>query len=347
MKLIHIIKSFYTKIPHLIFFVTAECNSKCRMCFYWKNISKKQNELTLEEIKQFSEKAGNIIHVTLTGGEPFLRKELSEICNLFYKNNRTKFLTIPTNGLLSEKIYNATKEILENCKKATISIVLSLDGIGTKHDYIRGVKGNFNNLLKTYNCLNELRKEYHNLKIYINTVASSFNKEDINEIVSFVESNLEVDRYTISLIRGDAREPISKNISFDELEKIYSINCKLKEGNLLQRIIGIRSNLIRKMTLEIIKNKKMPIKCVAGKKLLILTESGDLYPCEMLNMKLGNIRDVTYNPIEILKSEKAKEILKFIKTNKCYCTYECAISDSILYSPKMYFLLLKELFKLK
>jgi len=39
---------------YLIFFVTARCNSKCRMCFYWKEIEKAKNkkELSIKEIEK-------------------------------------------------------------------------------------------------------------------------------------------------------------------------------------------------------------------------------------------------------------------------------------------------------
>ncbi|PIN78891.1 radical SAM protein, partial [Candidatus Woesearchaeota archaeon CG10_big_fil_rev_8_21_14_0_10_33_12] len=47
------------------------------------------------------------------------------------------------------------------------------------------VKGNFKNLMKTYNGLKKLQKEYPNLDVGLGTVISRFNFEKIKEIVEY------------------------------------------------------------------------------------------------------------------------------------------------------------------
>jgi len=83
MKYLSILRSSFQKTPYLIFFVTAKCNSRCKMCFYWKNLSKKQNELKLEEIEKILLQAdAEIIRLiagnTLLGHSRGTRRSITE-----------------------------------------------------------------------------------------------------------------------------------------------------------------------------------------------------------------------------------------------------------------------------
>ncbi len=74
---------------NLIFFVTSRCNLLCTHCFYWEELNKRKNELELDEIERVSRSLPNLLSVSLTGGEPYLRPDLPDIaacvtsrCNL-------------------------------------------------------------------------------------------------------------------------------------------------------------------------------------------------------------------------------------------------------------------------
>ena len=65
------------------------------------------------------------------GGEPFLRKDLSKIINLFEK----QIVSIPTNGWLLENIMHQI-DLIEK-KNTELVINLSLDGLEKTHNKIR------------------------------------------------------------------------------------------------------------------------------------------------------------------------------------------------------------------
>ena len=92
---------------YVIFHVTSLCNSKCITCFNWKNLNKK-DELTLSEIEKVSGHMQHIEYLTLGGGEPFLRKDLPDICRIFYTNNGVGAFSIPTNALSPDVIRKTT-----------------------------------------------------------------------------------------------------------------------------------------------------------------------------------------------------------------------------------------------
>ena len=68
-----------------IFFVTSACNARCAHCFYWKNLNHQKQDLTFGEISKMVESMPPFGQVLFSGGEPFLRKDLVKIIQLFYK----------------------------------------------------------------------------------------------------------------------------------------------------------------------------------------------------------------------------------------------------------------------
>src|SRR3546814_262929 len=84
-----------TSPPVLIFTITTRCNMACRHCGddVWGD---PRNDLSLDEIAKFSAELGTIESLALGGGEPFLRKDLAEICRLFAVNNRVTAISIPS-----------------------------------------------------------------------------------------------------------------------------------------------------------------------------------------------------------------------------------------------------------
>ena len=75
----------------LTFFITKRCNARCKHCFYWKELNNlKKEEMTLSQIKTFVKSLKHpLASVLLTGGEPFLREDLLQICQIFEKYNKT------------------------------------------------------------------------------------------------------------------------------------------------------------------------------------------------------------------------------------------------------------------
>ena len=69
--------------------------------------------------------------------------------------------------------------------------------------------------------------------------------------------------------------------------------------------------LQRKLIYEAAQETKRSAPCYAGKLNLVLTETGDLYPCEDFSeqMKFGNIRESQYDLQHLLKADRGRNIL--------------------------------------
>jgi len=101
------------------FAITSGCNSRCQTCNVWRKFRKNpevvKNDLSLKEIEKiFKTLPKNIIWLSLSGGEPFLRDDLVLICKKAIENIPDLCLiSIPSNGLLEKNIVEKTKQILK------------------------------------------------------------------------------------------------------------------------------------------------------------------------------------------------------------------------------------------
>lgn len=327
------------KMPsYVIFHVTSLCNSKCITCFNWKNLNKK-DELTLKEIGKFSEKMSDIGYLTIGGGEPFLRKDLSDICRIFYTNNKVRAFSIPTNALTPDQCRKTAEEILKKCPDAVVRVSLSIDGIGELHDKIRGIEGNFEKVKETYHLLNELRKTYSNMRILAGTTFCSHNQDKVIEIFRYIKENFKVDQYNINYIRGDARNPIVKDVDIEKYEELIDyieVNMDSKDNTLIEKLFDLLPVLTRRKVLKTLTSDERIYECHAGRRMIVIDSFGNVFPCEMLSEKLGNLRDYDYDLTKILELDNTQRVLRYISDRKCNCTWECAIQNSIVYDYKRY-----------
>lgn len=324
---------------YLIHFITNKCNAMCKHCFYWMNLNKDEKTMSIEEISKMTKTIGKLLFVNLTGGEPFLRKDIVEIAEVYYQNNKPINITIPTNGILTEKIFADTEKILQNCPGTTIAIRFSIDGTEATHDDIRGFIGIFNSMLNTYRKLNELKKIYTNLDIYFTTVVSSANQYNLGELFNLMKAILKDNTWLVLLARGNTKDPTIKNFDIkvykafaDKVRNTFGNNSRLFFSKLLLARDKVSDDIVYKIAT---KNKYVS-PCYAGRTAGVIDENGNVNPCEILNATFGNIRDYDYDFKKLWTSEKAKKIRKNITNTKCFCTHECFVGNNVIFNLMMW-----------
>lgn len=351
----HIDSIFWKRNPiHLTLFLTRRCNSRCPFCFYLSDdeITKgATEELSLEEITKISSSMGNLLWLALSGGEIFLRKDIFEIVKTFYDNNKPSIILMPTNGLLPEVIREKVEEVLKYCTNSVVTVKLSLDGPEPVQDAIRGVKGSFKKTMETYKAIGNLLDKYPNFELGINSVFCSMNQDHLDDVIELVGKMDNIKTHTVSLIRGEVSDGTLKEVDTEKYKKIVK---KLEENQKnriakLYRFKGAKLKaaqdlLQRRLIHQTVTEDKQIIPCYAGKLDVVVTESGDIYPCELFTpaMKLGNVRKDGYDIKKVLKTDQAQKVIRSIKDNRCYCTHECNFMMNILFNPSTYPALLKE-----
>jgi len=349
-KYLRSFRNLFSKTPtYIILYVTAGCNARCKMCFYWKNIDKvdRANELSLGEIERISKSFGFLEYATLTGGEPSIRNDLPAIARIFDKNNQVQFLSIPTNSLMTEKIKETVEEILKTTRSPYLKLCLSLDGVGKDHDEIRGVPGAFEKVRANYKNLAKLKKQVKDFEIMINMTVSAFNYKKVKQVMDFVRSEMPEAVFDFCWARGDTREKESKNIRASDYREVRELVDKeernFSSGFTFSGIIAGNKLAARDIIYQVLRGRKRFYPCSAGRKMIIISETGLVKPCEMLNFEFGSLRDFDYDIKKILSQDKTKEIFKFIKDKNCVCTFENAIQNSIVNNFSMWPLLAKKI----
>ena len=103
---------------------------------------------------------------------------------------------------------------------------------------------------------------------------------------------------------------------------------------------------MRRLIQRTLRERRYLTPCYAGRLNLVLTESGEVYPCEILTESLGNIREHAYDMRRILRSEKAGTTVRAIRADRCHCTHECNFITNILFNPRWYPALAREYLRL-
>ncbi len=340
----------------LTFFVTRQCNARCPFCFYLQGADAPPSacaELALDEIERLARPLGKLLWLAFSGGEVFLRKDIVEISRLFYASNRPAIMLYPTNGLLPELIRERTERILSDCPRSVIALKLSLDGVGARHDALRATPGSFDKVVHSYRLLAPLLDRYPNFELGVNTVFCARNQDRMDEVIDFVAGLPKVHTHTISLVRGQLRDPSYTQVDIDKYERAAA---RLADGlrtrrSPIYRFRGARLKaaqdiLQRRLILQTWQARRRLVPCYAGRLNLVLTETGEVHACETLSSSLGNVRDHGYDVHRLLRSPRAGAVQDAIASGLCHCTHECNFITNILFNPRLYPALAREYLRL-
>jgi MoaA/NifB/PqqE/SkfB family radical SAM enzyme len=342
LKVITTVPSYYSfrlvgrprKLPmNLTLSVSFNCNSRCKTC----NIQHRNaEELSLAEWHKVLASLGKSpFWVTISGGEPFLRKDLSGLVSSVYDQCSPAVINIPTNGLLVNRITEAAKQIALHCKRTQIVINVSIDEIGEMHDFIRGVKGSYDKALETFHSLRGF--SLPNLSVGIHTVISRFNVDRIPEIYQTLRC-FNPDSY-ITEIAEEREELCTMNSDITPGYEAYSQAVDYLTRQLSKDHFGGIGKITRairaqyyKIVERILIEHRQVIPCHAGFASAQIAPGGDVWMCCVRAESVGNLRDVGYDFKRVWFSEKAYALRKRIKDGECHCPLANAGYTNILHS---------------
>lgn len=343
----HLYKILYKKNvnpSYLIYYPTSRCNLKCSHCFYHDSLNSKFDELSLGEIDQMTKSMDPLLSLILTGGEPYIRKDIHEIVKIFYKNTKLPIVSIPSNGFYTKRMMPMVESIVKDCSNLTLNQQISIDGIGEDHDKIRGVKGSYDKLINTINELKIIQNEFSNLNIGIIITFTSENQNKIKNYVYEIYEKIRPDNISINLVRGDPKEKVNVNLDIKKYQDVVKLRDNLYFSKKLNSLKNFKGNkfvtagrvILNKYVNEIYERGKYISPCYSANLSGVIYPEGDVYPCEILDKshKIGNIRDYDLDFKKLWSSTKANNEKNFIKKTKCFCTHECFNYVNIMFNPK-------------
>lgn len=301
--------------------LTLRCNAKCVFCSIWHPEFQKElgPEMTTEEVKHIIdefERLGVQV-VNFTGGEPTLRKDLSEL--ITYVSQKGMMPTVATNGYkLFELVQSGQFDDVE-------WVMISLDWPDAqRHDLYRGIKL-FDKVIKGIRALILERK--------VALVSTVITKENIDQMENMCKFTHELGAMIEMLpCENIIREQDSAHV-VEEIDKFIPDLAHYSRE--IHRLSRIYPNLITDtVTADIIEaggfgNQNL-LHCVTAKSFLVINYRGEVvFPCKIhpilkIDVKKRSLYDVYY-------SYEAKKIMDMSDTFPfCQgCRLGCAIATSI------------------
>ncbi|MFX1448877.1 MAG: radical SAM/SPASM domain-containing protein [Promethearchaeota archaeon] len=298
------------------FLTTLKCNCDCETCL-WKN-NTKTDELTFEEIKRIyleAKEAGFLVTI-LWGGEPLIRKDITEIIKYIKRELKFTIVGIVTNGwFLPDKI----KEFGEDID----FILISLDSPQPEeHDQIRGLLGLFDKIMSSVNIIKET---YPLISLQFSFSISKYNIHRVEEMITLSDKiGIPVAFNVINTVRhylhGDIDEKVVHSASDNDISKAF------------ERILSAKRRGSKVLNSEMYLNHfiggKKQYTCHTKKVFMFVNYNGDIENCLQIDKPLANLRKVSVS--EVLQLPQFIEFIK--ESEKCYsCNSPTMIDTSYLW----------------
>lgn len=275
--------------------ITKRCNSRCKICGIWKRDHETSTELTASDFKRSLDM--NLKGISISGGEPFLRKDLLDVVEILPCNK----VFINTNGTLINQVSN----LLEHINKE-IGFGISIDGMEETHNIQRGV----NSFQLAINTIRLLKRK--GILVIISFTITPYNIKDINDVYS-LSKKLEC---------GFAMRAAQNSIYYecDEKNKFTEKDIRLLREELRALKNNWKENYLPSYFVfnipDYLENKiKLP-PCYALENAIFVSETGNICACpELENISLGNLKEKSLS--EIISSKEYKEMKE--KTRRLNC----------------------------
>lgn len=271
--------------PRWCVFTCVEiCNSRCKHCNIWQTPADPERLTYPEILKTFQHPyLSDLEYVIITGGEPTLRDDIVEVFKIIHACCPKATLQLSTNGLASDKIKRIVKEILD--EGIRLDVGLSLDGVGNKHDDMRGVPGNFKKIDGLIDYFKTLKEEYSKFNFSLSTTVSELTVDNYDEIKEYAmkkDVDIEYSAYQSA--------PFYKHSESDK---------DMSRDNKMKRIVEDMPPSPRKGAwLDHLNGKSIRFPCFALRNFFVLLHNGDVVPCLLYSDKVaGNVKKNTVEEI--------------------------------------------------
>ena len=280
-----------SKIKEIILAVTYRCNARCQMCGIWKKAD--PESLSLEMVKKLP---GNLKDINLTGGEPFLNPEIVEIVRLLSQKSPRASLIISSNGFATEIILKKMEEIIGINPK--VGVAFSIDGIGEKHDVIRGIPGGFEKVLRTIEGLKKTGVK----KLRLSFTLGDYNISQLKPVYALSQKlGIEL---SLTLVHSSEEYFNTKNpiIQKQAMAKVldWLIGEELGSWNLKK---WLRAYYAYGMKQFVLTGKRI-LPDYSGQEGVFIDPLGNIFPSDISMEKMGNVEKFNFQENTALPPSK-------------------------------------------
>jgi len=291
--------------------ITGNCCLRCGTCTYWKE---RKTDLSLKQLKLIVDKcaAFGIKNMCLTGGEPLLRKDVTELAD--YIRSKGINLSMITNAWLFKS------GIGDHFNDITVSV----DGARPQtHDKIRGVKGSWDR------CMQALKDPK---VMHVNFVVQKDNYKEIGKMCDIVNSLGKTMTLFFYCDSGDLGQPE------DNAPRLMNAVQLKRQIELAKKQYVRNSRYYDYCYNKWLKGSPKKQPCVSVYFKFMVDEKGNVYPCSHFNKSVGNLLKQDMSEIWASYRDLRKTIRKgnYDFCRDCYSTeLNCNFVTSFTEYPKM------------
>ncbi|MCM2270077.1 MAG: radical SAM protein, partial [Thermoanaerobaculia bacterium] len=270
-------------------------------------------------------------NLNLSGGEPFLRKDLDQIVRLFVRDNGVRQVYVPTNGWYAERTLAALESILAEPTLQLFAVELSLDGTAAYHDRFRGKAGSFERAMATYDALAALQRRDPRLRIHSISTVTDQNLDEVRALTDVLHERCPaMDHHNIALIRGDRKNADLRTPPTAAYAELVDHVARRWHDREAARFGAVVEPMLQWAKLRTLEARRQVVPCRAGAVAGVVYANGDVSVCE-LHAPIGNLRQASFR--EIWTSPAAEDLRRRITAGECWCTTEVFLWPSIVYQP--------------
>lgn len=279
------------------FHITGKCNLQCKHCYRvegdveplsYKDIINVFNQFfDLRNTYNEEHKIKKRGHINITGGEPFIRKDIYDILQFLGESNDRVTYGVLSNGTPIDD--TMIKTLIET--KASF-VQLSIDGNRETHDFMRK-PGDYDRTFKTAATL-----EKAGIKTFISFTANASNYKHIPSVARKCR------QAKITKLWSDRLIPIGNGSELSDLEITKEIlpeyvkYLKKAQGNFLTKKLYPKTQVASERALQFLNNINSQIySCKAAESFLTVDEFGQVMPCRRMPIVCGNVFDSTLKDI--------------------------------------------------
>lgn len=313
---------------------TNNCNLGCTHCYHPIHVQD-ENLMDLEEVKDMlddlsntAEKWSMIPRISISGGEPLMRRDLLDI--LRYANKKRILTAILTNGtLLTPKKAN---EIFETGVRR---LQVSLDGRKDTHNKIRRRPFAYGKALKGI-----INASNAGIDVTVSMTLMQSNKEDFEDVVrAAIDTGAKKVGFKTYVpdrsLGAEDPEYVSAEEALPAFEraggliKKYRDKIMILSSDVLWQIVG-EPDPFKETAIE---ENKYLTGCSAGYRALSVLSDGIVYPCRRLPIKIGHINEGIVNLIidnEVMQNLRNLDKMK--RNSLCDMVAHCRGCRAVAYA---------------
>lgn len=325
------------RLKDLILFVTDRCNMRCDHCMFWQRIDNPGVEMSLEQIQTLARSIPPLRTAAITGGEPFLRKDLPEIVETFFRDNQTLHVQVNTNGVLLDRMEELAQSDLAARYRKHLTFQVSVDGLEETHERLRCAPGTFQKILFHLERLVRLSKEREYFRVVVLTNVNKTNYHEIEALAEILWNRIGVE-HVYDLVRGVSFS--SWNVPADIRQEDDPRGCDLPPidelKSICERIERINERegrsfdqFIRQLRVQagLYLGHPAPFHCLtAGRTAGVVYSDGSVAACEFTT-PFARLEEYEYDLNRLWNSPAGVERRKRIQG--CRCAHTCFVLTSM------------------